>query len=278
MALRLNETAIMDTDFSANIERFTGFADHYDKYRPRPPVVLADILCKLAQTSRPQIVVDLGSGTGLSTRYWADKAEQVIGIEPSLDMLEQAKAQTEAHNVTYREGFSHRTGLPDRCAQIVTCSQALHWMEPQSTFEEARRILIPGGVFAAFDYDWPPTTPNWEADAAYTACSARIHEAEKRQPVLPPLQRWHKDEHLGRMAASGCFRFTKEIVLHHIEPGNAERLIGLMFSQGSLMTLLKSGLSEADLGIDVFCQRVQAALGNVPAPWYWSSRLRFGIV
>lgn len=266
------------SDFSANIDRFTGFADHYGKFRPQPPAALADFLCQLAKTSRPQLVVDLGSGTGLSTRYWADKAELVIGVEPTFDMREQAKVQTEAGNVSYQEGFSHQTGLPDHCAQIVTCSQALHWMEPQSTFEEARRILVPGGVFAAFDYDWPPTTSNWEADAAYEICSARIDEVESRQPTSPPLQRWKKEEHLNRMAASGCFRFMKETVLHYKETGNAERLIGLLLSQGSVMTLLKSGLTETDLGIDIFRHRVQAALGDKPAAWYWSSRLRFGIV
>jgi ubiquinone/menaquinone biosynthesis C-methylase UbiE len=266
------------SDFSANIDRFSGFADHYDKFRPQPPAALADLLCHLAQTPRPALVVDLGSGTGLSTRYWADKAEQVIGVEPTFDMREQARVRTEAGNVTYREGFSHQTGLPDRCAQFVTCSQALHWMEPQSTFEEARRILGPGGVFAAFDYDWPPTTSNWEADAAYEACSSQIDEVESRQPTPPALQRWKKDEHLGRIAASGCFRFTKEVVLHHNEPGDAERLIGLLLSQGSVMTLLKSGLTETNLGIDIFRQRVQAALGDKPVTWYWSSRLRFGIV
>ena len=265
-------------DFSANIDRFSGFADHYDKFRPQPPAALADFLCRMAKTPRPALVVDLGSGTGLSSRYWAEKAEQVIGVEPTFDMREQAKVQTEAGNVSYRDGFSHQTGLPNRCAQIVTCSQALHWMEPQGTFEEARRILVPGGVFAAYDYDWPPTTSNWEADAAYETCSAQIDEVESQQPTPPPLQRWHKHEHLARMATSGCFRFTKEIVLHHTEPGNAERLVGLLLSQGSVMTLLKSGLSEADLGIDVFRQRVQTALGNNPSTWYWSSRLRFGIV
>lgn len=266
------------SDFSANIDRFSGFADQYDKYRPLPPAALDKILCQLAKTARPQLVVDLGSGTGLSTRYWADKAEQAIGVEPTLDMREQARAQTEAKNVSYREGYSHRTGLPDGCAQIVTCSQSLHWMEPQSTFEEARRILVPGGVFAAFDYDWPPTTSNWEADAAYEVCSAQIDLVESQQPAPPSLQRWHKHEHLARMAASGCFRFTKEMVLHHTEPGNAERLVGLLLSQGSVMTLLKNGLSEEELGIDVFREQAQRALGDAPATWYWSSRLRFGIV
>lgn len=266
------------TDFSVNIERFTGFADQYDKYRPAPPAILAEILTGLARAPRPQLVVDLGSGTGLSTRYWADKAEQVIGVEPTLDMRKQAEGQTEAANVTYREGFSHQTGLPDACAQIVTCSQSLHWMEPQATFEEARRILVPGGVFAAFDYDWPPTTSHWEADATYEVCSHQVHAAEEKYQIARGLRHWKKHEHLSRMSASRCFRYVKEIVVHQVETGNAERLIGLLFSQGNVMSLLKKGVSEQELGIDVFRQIVQNILGDTPRTWYWSSRIRYGIV
>lgn len=265
-------------DFSANIERFSGFADVYDKYRPQPPAALASILTSLAQAPHPDLVVDLGSGTGLSTRYWADRATNVVGVEPTADMRRQAAANTTAANVSYVEGFSHQTGLPDRCADIVTCSQSLHWMEPQTTFEECRRILRPGGVFAASDYDWPPTTGVWEADAAYAACTQRVHayEIESRPPGR--LQRWEKSQHLARMTDSGCFRFTKEILAHHVEPGNAERLVGLLLSQGSVRSLLKAGASEAQLGIEEFRSTLDRTLGAELRPWYWSSRIRFGVV
>jgi SAM-dependent methyltransferase len=265
-------------DFSGNIERFSGFADLYDKFRPAPPAILASILTQLARTPYPRLVVDLGSGTGLSTRYWADQAEHVIGIEPTLDMRRQAEAQTEAKNVSYQEGYSHHTGLPDHCARIVTCSQSLHWMEPQSTFEEAARILSPGGVFTAYDYDWPPTTGHWQAEQAYQECIERIAEADKEFANEKPPLKWEKHEHLSRMRTSGCFRYTKEIVAHHIEQGNAERLIGLLLSQGSVMTLLKNGLSETQLGFDRFRQKVSEALADKSEAWYWSSRIRYGIV
>ena len=265
-------------DFSGNLERFSGFADVYDKYRPAPPTVLASILTGLANTLYPRLVVDLGSGTVLSARYWADKAEQVIGVEPTLDMRKQAEAQTEAANVTYREGFSHQTGLSNSCAQIVTCSQSLHWMEPQSTFEEAARILVQGGVFAAFDYDWPPTTSNWQADQAFHDCNATVAKFEKELQIEKPARRWAKDEHLARLQNSGCFRYTKEIVAHHSDKGNAERLIGLMMSQGSVMTLIKNGISESQLGMDVFKQVVTRTLGEENKVWYWSSRIRYGII
>jgi hypothetical protein len=90
--------------------------------------------------------------------------------------------------------------------------------------------------------------------------------------------KWEKHEHLARMKNSGCFRYTKEIVVHHIEQGNAERLIGLLLSQGSVMTLLKNGIADAELGLDRFKQKVTETLGKENQTWYWSSRIRYGIV
>jgi SAM-dependent methyltransferase len=268
----------MTDDFAGNIERFSGFAGLYDRYRPAPPAILASILLDLAQASRPNCVVDLGCGTGLSTRYWADLAGEVIGVDPSADMLGQAQEQTRAANLHYREGLSHATGLPDGCAQIVTCSQSLHWMDPQPTFLEARRILQSGGVFAAFDYDWPPTVGSWEAEAAYNEVMQRVLTLLKGVKSELPVKQWEKDGHLARMTSSGCFRYTKEIVLHQVDRGNAERLVGLLRSQGSVMTLLKNGTPENQIGIDRLADVADQTLGASDRPWVWSSRVRLGIV
>jgi ubiquinone/menaquinone biosynthesis C-methylase UbiE len=266
-------------DFSATIERFSGFADQYDKFRPAPPAMLGEVLAQIAGISRPRLVVDLGSGTGLSTRFWADKAGEVVGIEPSTDMRHQAEAMTSAKNISYREGFSHQTGLPAGCADIVVCAQALHWMEPQSTFIEARRVLRPGGVFASCDYDWPPTTSNWEADLAFDECWNQVDRVEEEfQSQLLPVKHWEKNLHLSRMGASSCFRFTKEILMQHVDTGNAERLVGLLLSQGSVMSLIKLGVSEEKLGITRLREAAKQALGTHQQPWYWSSRIRYGVV
>ncbi len=265
-------------DFSANVERFSGFAELYDRYRPAPPAALGDLLCRLARVETPARVVDLGCGTGLSTRYWAARAGEVVGIDPAADMRRQAEEQTHAQNVRYQAGFSHQTGLPAAWADIVTCSQALHWMEPQATFREAARVLRPGGVFAAYDYDWPPATGFWRADQAYEECWQRLREREGALKRTTPVQRWEKEQHLERMRASGCFRYTRELVLHQFEPGSAERLVGLLLSQGGVMTLLKAGFSEAELGIAQFRAEVEQVMGPGQQPWAWSSRVRVGIV
>ncbi|MBC8077103.1 MAG: class I SAM-dependent methyltransferase, partial [Chloroflexales bacterium] len=164
---------------AANVERFEGFAGQYNAVRPRPPLVLLDILAQLAGTSRPALVVDLGSGTGLSTAVWSGRADEVVGVEPGADMRRQAEERAPA-GVRYVAGYSHAIGLADGSADIVTASQALHWMEPAPTFAAIGRVLRPGGVFAAYDVDWPPTC-GWQAESAYSAFMerARALEAER---------------------------------------------------------------------------------------------------
>ena len=113
----------------------------YDAYRPQAPTVLLDMLTQLIQEPNPGLVVDIGCGTGLSTFLWTERAQQVIGIEPNDDMRRQAEASSiglDAKNIEFRAGLSTRTGLPDDCASIVTCSQSLHWMEPEPTFADRR--------------------------------------------------------------------------------------------------------------------------------------------
>src|SRR5512135_1509285 len=72
---------------------WTGKAASYDRVRPRPPLVLLDLLTQLIQMPYPALVVDLGSGTGLSTAIWGERAERVIGIEPNADMRQEAPRQ-----------------------------------------------------------------------------------------------------------------------------------------------------------------------------------------
>ena len=145
-----------------------GFAERYDASRPGTPTALVDLLCQYARRPggawRPRLVVDLGCGTGHSTAVWAGRADAVVGVEMEPAMLAVARRRVTAPDVEFREGFAHATGLPAGAADIVTCVQSFHWMEPESTLAEVARILRPGGVFAAVD--WAMPAMDWEAEAA----------------------------------------------------------------------------------------------------------------
>jgi SAM-dependent methyltransferase len=274
----------MTTDFTPTIERFTGFAGIYDRHRPGPPADLARVLGLLLGAGpdspgagRLDLVVDLGCGTGLSARYWARHAARVIGVDPSPDMLVEAQAATAEPNVTYQAGFGHATGLPDACAGIVSCSQSFHWMEPASTLAEAARLLRPGGVFAAVDYDLIPLMPVWKAGLAFEAFLDRVDALEAERHVSDAVPKWSKEGHLAAIRDSGRFRYTCEILLHHTEPGNAGRLVGLALSLGAVETLLKAGASDEEIGLSRLRADAGRLLGDDPQPWCWSVRVRAAV-
>lgn len=259
------------------VERFSGFAEHYDLGRPAPPPALVELLSALAGVTRPGLVVDLGCGSGLSTRFWAPYASQVIGLDATPDMFEYARSHNPYNNVSFHLAFAQQTGLPDACADIITCCQAFHWMEPNETLAEIARLLRPGGVFAAVDHDDYPLILPWEVTVAYQRCRERLRQLDQVYNLAPPVARWNKHEHLHRMQDSGHFRLVHEIHLHHIERGDAERLVHLALSYGHTQELLKAGLSWEDAGLDDLQSVAQSLLGKHSVPWWWGVTIRLGV-
>ncbi len=258
-------------------DMWVGEADQYDQTRPTPPSVLVDILTQLIHTPRPALVVDLGSGTGRSTLIWSERAKRVIGIEPSAAMRERAIAlHSNLAGVSYQAGFAHQTGLPASSADVVTCAQSFHWMEPTTTLAEIARILRPGGLFAAYDYDWPPLI-HWELTQVYQEVDARLEHLVQLRGADRQGPRWSKEQHLARMRDSGYFRFTDELVLHHREQGDAARFIGLILSSSYNYHLRRGTVTEQEIDLDRLRQAAFDYIGTQPIPWYFTYHVRFGI-
>jgi ubiquinone/menaquinone biosynthesis C-methylase UbiE len=261
-------------------EMWTGKASSYDRVRPTPPPALLDLLTQLIQLPHPALVVDVGSGTGLSTAIWGERAERVIGIEPNADMRKEAVHKVEdlpyAAQIEYREGLAHQTGLSDGCADIVTAAQAFHWMEPTSTLAEIARILRPGGLFAAYDYDWPPAL-HWELDRLAQEVGKRLMELVMARGLARTLTFWSKEQHLSRMRESAHFRFTREVLLHQIEHGDAARFLEMMRSNAFSNQFELNTLTEQEIGFDRLSSAAFQYIGSEPIPWYWSYRVRIGI-
>lgn len=248
-----------------------GFAAHYDAYRPRPPHILLETLCRIARAPRPALVVDLGAGTGLSTREWSELADRVVGIEPNAAMVNEARRSTPRSHIAYVNTFANATGLDDACADIVTCSQSLHWMEPTETFAEAARILRDGGAFAAYDYD-PAPLIDTEVDAAYDAYQRRRRAAREARGIMAGADRWPKRGHLERMRASGRFRFCRELAFHSVTSGTADSLIGFINSIGMI-----GDAPEEELRLDELEAVARRVLRDREMPFQWSYFVRFGV-
>jgi hypothetical protein len=66
-------------------------------------------------------------------------------------------------------------------------------------------------------------------------------------------------------------------VLHNVEQGGAERLVGLELSQGGVATMLKNGMSEEEIGVTALRETAQRLFGDAIVPWYFSYRVRLGV-
>jgi ubiquinone/menaquinone biosynthesis C-methylase UbiE len=262
-----------------NVLRFTGFADIYDQYRPKPPDIIADVLLQLAGMDRAEHVVDLGCGTGLSTLIWINRTNSLTGIEPSADMRAVASQHPEWTGFSPCPQFvsaeAHQTGLANSNADIITASQSFHWMDPVPTLAEIARVLRPGGVFAAYDCDWPPVSDP-VADDAFASCHSQADE-RLRQSGISKAKAWPKHQHLDQIKKSGHFRYTRDLASLHTDSGDAERLVGLVRSQGSIATLLKHGYTEAEIGLPQLRETVRQRLGDRTIRWFWCYRIRVGI-
>ncbi|HWG13091.1 MAG TPA: class I SAM-dependent methyltransferase [Streptosporangiaceae bacterium] len=256
--------------------RFSSFASDYDRVRPQPPALLAEVISQWAGVDTPA-VIDIGTGSGLSLLPWSGRARKVTGVEPSGPMREiarqRAAALPDGQVFTVVEARAEDTGLPDGSADIVTASQAMHWFDADRALPEIVRLLRPGGVLAAYDCDWPPFV-DWETDAAYVACEEHMAALETSRDLQPPKAA--KEEHTDRMRASGLFRFVTEIAVHHQQEGNAERLVALIRSQGGTVALLREGLSEEQLGLTRLAEVADRRIPG-PVPFWWTYRVRLAV-
>ncbi|MEZ6244241.1 MAG: class I SAM-dependent methyltransferase [Phycisphaerales bacterium] len=127
--------------------RFSNRADDYVRHRPSYPAAAIDaILHGLREPSRIH-AVDIGAGTGISTRLLADRGVHVIAIEPG-EAMRAAGESRGRPNIEWRDGTAERTGLPDACADLVLAAQAFHWFRRAEALAEFHRVLKPGGRLA----------------------------------------------------------------------------------------------------------------------------------
>ena len=186
-------------------DHFSGHADIYREARPTYP---PQLFAWLAQhTPHRQLAWDCGCGNGQATVALADHFTRVIGTDPSANQIAAAESKA---NIDYRVEPAEHSSLAGASASLVTVAQALHWFDHAAFYAEVKRVLEPGGLFAAWAYSdcatsdpgidrikdklyvdltgpyWPPERAH--VDAGYKTLPFPF--VEMSTPKFPMVARW----------------------------------------------------------------------------------------
>lgn len=134
-------------------DHFSGHASSYAVHRPRYPLALYEWLAGAAPGL--DLAWDVGTGNGQVAHGLVTRFARVVATDPSDQQLALAVPHA-------RIRFARSTYAPDVAdgsVDLVAVGQALHWFDLEAFFASVRRVLRPGGVFAAFAYTHSRVTP-----------------------------------------------------------------------------------------------------------------------
>lgn len=131
-------------------DHFSRQADLYAKYRPSYPLELFEYLAGLAPAHH--LAWDCATGNGQAAVSLADHFDRVIATDASASQI----AHTEANSkISYRVASADSSGLEAATADLIAVAQALHWLDVEEFYREARRVSVKGGVIAVWGYGDP---------------------------------------------------------------------------------------------------------------------------
>jgi ubiquinone/menaquinone biosynthesis C-methylase UbiE len=129
----------------------TDIAVTYDRGRDHGPEFLElwmNVVSSHVKDQRVKTILDLGCGTGRFTEALAIRFDaQVIGVDPSNKMLEQARSKPHDRRIRYESGRGESIPLPNNSVDLIFMSMIFHHFDDSKlAARECRRVLREGGT------------------------------------------------------------------------------------------------------------------------------------
>src|SRR6185503_3751302 len=123
----------------------------YDRGRDHGPEVLQlwmNVVATYAGEQPINTILDLGCGTGRFSEALADHFNaEVVGVDPSTKMLDQARTKQRDRRVRYEPGRAEAIPLPDDSVDLIFMSMIFHHVEdPVLAARQCRRVLRDGEI------------------------------------------------------------------------------------------------------------------------------------
>jgi ubiquinone/menaquinone biosynthesis C-methylase UbiE len=124
-------------------------AERYLKGRPQYHSFMIGKIKEFLSIRKPfEFALDVGCGTGFSSIALREISEQVVGVDLSVEMVDLA---IKKNGVEYIVSSAENLPFFDKNFDLITVSQAIHWIDRNKFFAEADRVLKPGSFIIAYD-------------------------------------------------------------------------------------------------------------------------------
>jgi hypothetical protein len=132
---------------SAPLDRFSGHAADYARYRIDYPTELYDFI--LTYVPARQTAWDCATGNGQVAVALAEYFDRVEATDLSENQLANA---VKRDNINYQVATAENARFADESFDLVTVAQALHWFDVPAFHAVVQQVLKPNGIIAEWGY------------------------------------------------------------------------------------------------------------------------------
>ena len=150
MTVQSKQTTTSDSTILIDGRGFGNYVEQYKKGRKNYQEEVIQLCASIVNNPRGP-VLDLGAGTGISTRQLRQKFLYITGCDVDSKMIESARSCFSEH-ISYKMASAQKLPFKNHKFSLVTSFASFHWMtktpyETAKTMKEIKRILVPGGAF-----------------------------------------------------------------------------------------------------------------------------------
>jgi ubiquinone/menaquinone biosynthesis C-methylase UbiE len=131
-------------------DNFFSQSSLYAQYRPQYPRGLFEFL--MSVVNKKELAWDCATGNGQAAESLSAYFTTVYATDISENQLSYAVKKP---NIVYSCQPAEKTNFADNSFDLVTVSQALHWLNLPVFYEEVKRVAKKDAVFAAWTYSLP---------------------------------------------------------------------------------------------------------------------------
>ncbi len=226
--------------------------------RSRPPIhdaICARIFAALPDGYKVHCALDVGCGAGASTAPLTTRATRVIGIDPYLPMLLQARRRLPM--ATFVQATADALPTSTASMELVTAAGSLNYTDIDLSLAEVARVLSPNGYLAIYDFSTGRVLPQDDATAS------RFLSFEQK---FPWPEGYAMDLAQLPYAAHGLTQYFCDAFV--IEIGmSADEYVEYVMGETNVEAAISRGLSEPD---------ARRACGEIFVPLFAHGSRRIG--